>query len=59
MFGGLIQGKSYEKISEEYYFSPNTVKYRVRAMIANSGTDSKKNLVELLKKYRLSFSEKR
>lgn len=55
----LIQGKSYEKISEEYYFSPNTVKYRVRAMIANSGTDSKKDLVELLKKYRLSFSEKR
>lgn len=55
LLGALRKGYSYEKIAEEYYFSPNTVKYRVHAMMKNAGVSSRKEFSAFIEKYRLRF----
>lgn len=45
----------YEKIAEIENLAVNTVKYRIHAMLVNSGVQSKRRLVEILKFYGLKF----
>ena len=45
----------YEKIAEIENLAVNTVKYRIHAMLVNSGVQSKRRLVDVLKFYGLKF----
>lgn len=51
----IMRDVPYEKIAEIENLAVNTVKYRIRAMLANSGAESKRKLVELLESYALKF----
>lgn len=53
---GLMEGKSYEQVAEQNYFSVNTVKYRMHLILKNARNyESKKELLAALKKYKLQF----
>ena len=51
----VIDGQTYEKISEKYYLAINTVKYRVKKMMEYTATESRKELIALLETYRIKF----
>lgn len=47
----LVEGKSYEAIAGECYLSVGSVKYRIKRVLSTVGSDSKDELVAILKKY--------
>ncbi len=51
----LLLDYSYETIAENRYYALNTVRYRVRLIMKNANVSSKKELLELIKKYKLQF----
>ena len=52
---GIIADVPYEKLAEIENLAVNTVKYRIHAMLVNSGLQSKRRLVETLRFYGLKF----
>lgn len=53
LLADVMDGEGYERIAEKYYLAPNTVKYRISAMVKNAGVTSRKALTALLKRYSL------
>lgn len=53
LLADVMDGMGYERIAEKYYLAPNTVKYRISAMVKNAGVNSRKALTTLLKRYGL------
>lgn len=47
----LLQGTSYETISERYFVTVGTIKYRIKKMITISGTAGRSDLIRLLREY--------
>ena len=50
-----ISGISYEQIAEECHLAPNTVKYRIYAMVRNAGVSSRKEMLTAIAKYHLDL----
>lgn len=50
-----ILGVPYEQIAENRHLAPNTVKYRVYAMVRNAGLSSRKELLAEIAKYHLEL----
>ena len=48
---GLMNNKTYEQIGMQHYFSIDSIKYRMRKMMANSHTNNRRELLNMLKKY--------
>ena len=51
-----MQGIPYEQIAERRHLAPNTVKYRVYAMVKNAGVSSRKELLAEIEKFRLDLN---
>ena len=51
----ITNGCPYEQIAEKYYMAPNTVKYRLHAMLVNGGFLNRKELLAAIEKYNLVF----
>lgn len=47
----LAEGKSYETIAGECYLSVGSVKYRIKRVLALVGSESKSELIDILKKH--------
>lgn len=51
LLDGLLQGKSYQEISDSCFMAVNTIKYRVKKLMRACGVESKKDFVALLSPY--------
>ena len=51
VISSLLQGESYEVISERCFVTVSTIKYRVRKMITVSGVQGRSELIRLLREY--------
>lgn len=52
---GLLRGETYESICETYFVAVNTVKYRIKKMVAAAGVSDKAELIERIKRYKLNI----
>ena len=52
---GLLEGKTHEKICEQLFISPNTLKYRIRKLQSAARFESKTRLIEAIRRYRLEL----
>ena len=51
----LLKGKKYAEIAEEHYISENAVKYKLKNMFSECDVQSRKEFIDLLKKYILKI----
>lgn len=51
----ILNNEKYAQIETENYLAVNTIKYRLNNMIKNAGVKSRKELVELIRKYNLKL----
>ncbi|MGN1052308.1 MAG: hypothetical protein ACI4SH_02835, partial [Candidatus Scatosoma sp.] len=51
----ILNNEKYAQIETENYLAVNTIKYRLNNMIKNAGVKSRKELVELIRKYNVKL----
>lgn len=55
ILSGIIAGETYEKSAEKLFISTNTVKYRIKKLLELSRTESRKDLISLIQKFKITI----
>lgn len=52
---GLLEGKTHDRICEQLFISSSTFKYRIRKLQTAAGLESRTQLIEIIRRYRLEL----